>query len=117
MKPEADGATARRGTDAADKRMLKAHLVALCLSSLCGSTTAASDDCSVGDVLVDGWVRMARANVPGLPGTKATRREIEFRSEDQVVLKGYSYSPAPQDNETMAKDFILMLQGSASSAA
>jgi hypothetical protein len=93
-----------------------ARVVAICLLALCGSTDA-SDDCSIGDVLVNSWIRMARTNVPGPPTTKATRRELEFKAKDQVVLKGYSYSPAPQENETMAKHFILLLQGSASSAA
>jgi hypothetical protein len=94
----------------------RARLVAICLSGLCGPT-AASDDCSVGDVLVDHWIGRARANVTAPPTTKATRREIEFRSTDQVVLKGYSYSPVPRENEALAKDFVLLLQGSASSAA
>jgi hypothetical protein len=85
--------------------------------SLCGSATEASDDCSVSDALVDAWIRMARANAAVPPTTAATRREIEFRSSDQVVLKGYSYSASPHDNDAVAKDFILLLQGSASSAA
>jgi alpha-beta hydrolase superfamily lysophospholipase len=32
-------------------------------------------------------------------------------------LKGYSYSPPSQEDETAAKHFVLLLQGSASSAA
>jgi len=38
-------------------------------------------------------------------------------TNDQVALKGYSYSPPSQESETAAKHFILLLQGSASSAA
>ena len=91
-------------------------LIALCLMMLCGSTEAA-DDCSVADVLVYSWVRMARSNSPGLPTTKATRRELEFKTNDQVALKGYSYSPPSQESETAATHFVLLLQGSASSAA
>ncbi len=83
---------------------------------LCGSTEAA-DDCSVADVLVNSWVRMARNHSSGLPTTQATRRELEFKTNDQVALKGYSYSPPSQESETAAKHFILLLQGSASSAA
>lgn len=60
---------------------------------------------------------MARANVPAPPTTQAIRRELEFKAKDDVALTGYSYSPASQVNEWMAKDFILLLQGSASSAA
>ena len=95
---------------------IKPALIALCLMMLCGSTEAA-DDCSVADVLVSSWVRMARNNSPGLPTTKATRRELEFKTNDQVALKGYSYSPPSQESETAAKHFVLLLQGSASSAA
>lgn len=91
-------------------------LVAVCLMALLGSTEAA-DDCSVADVLANSWVRMARNHSPGLPATRATRRELEFRTDDQVALKGYSYSPPSQEDETAAKHFVLLLQGSASSAA
>jgi len=83
---------------------------------LCGSTEA-GDDCSVADVLVNSWIRMARSHSSGLPITKATRRELEFKTSDQVALKGYSYSPPSHESETAAKHFILLLQGSASSAA
>ena len=95
---------------------VKAPLVAVCLMMLCGSTEAA-DDCSVAYVLVNSWVRMARNHSSGLPTTKATRRELEFKTNDQVALKGYSYSPPSHESETAAKHFILLLQGSASSAA
>src|SRR5688572_1012973 len=95
---------------------VKPSLVAVCLMMLCGSTEAA-DDCSVANVLVNSWVRMARNHSSGLPTTKATRRELEFNTDDQVALKGYSYSPPSQESETAAKHFILLLQGSASSAA
>jgi alpha-beta hydrolase superfamily lysophospholipase len=95
---------------------IKPLLIAVCLMMLCGSTGAA-DDCSVADVLVNSWVRMARNNSPGLPTTKATRRELEFKTNDQVALKGYSYSPPSEESETAAKHFVLLLQGSASSAA
>ena len=88
----------------------------VCLMILCGSTEAA-DDCTVADVLVYSWVRMARSHSSGLPTTKATRRELEFKTNDQVALKGYSYSPPSQESETAAKHFIFLLQGSASSAA
>jgi hypothetical protein len=93
-----------------------ARLVAICLMTLCSSTEA-SDNCSVADVLVDGWIRMARANLSAPPTTKATRTEREFKAGDEVVLNGYSYSPALQGSATIAGDFILLLQGSASSAA
>ena len=95
---------------------VKPPLIAVCLMMLCGSTEAA-DDCSVADVLVNSWVRMARYHSSGLPTTQATRRELEFKTNDQVALKGYSYSPPSQESETAAKHFILLLQGSASSAA
>ena len=95
---------------------VKAPLVAVCLTMLCGSTEA-GDDCSVADVLVNGWIRMARSHSSGLPTTKATRRELEFKTNDQVALKGYSYSPPSHESETAAKHFILLLQGSASAAA
>ena len=95
---------------------VKAPLVAVCLTMLCGSTEA-GDDCSVADVLVNGWIRMARSHSSGLPTTRATRRELEFKTSDQVALKGYSYSPPSHESETAAKHFILLLQGSASSAA
>lgn len=91
-------------------------LIAVCLMMLCGSTEAA-DDCSVADVLVNSWVRMARSRSSALPTTQATRRELEFKTNDQVALKGYSYSPPSQESETAAKHFILLLQGSASAAA
>jgi len=91
-------------------------LVAVCLTMLCGSTEA-GDDCSVADVLVNSWIRMARSHSSGLPTTKATRRELEFKTSDQVALKGYSYSPPSHESETAAKHFVLLLQGSASSAA
>jgi hypothetical protein len=95
---------------------VKPPLIAVCLMMLCGSTEAA-DDCSVADVLVNSWVRMARNHSSGLPTTQATRRELEFKTNDHVALKGYSYSPPSQESETAAKHFILLLQGSASSAA
>ena len=95
---------------------VKAPLVAVCLMMLCGSTEA-GDDCSVADVLVNSWIRMARSHSSGLPMTKATRRELEFKTNDQVALKGYSYSPPSHESETAAKHFILLLQGSASAAA
>ena len=98
------------------KRGGHAPLIAVCLMMLCGSTEAA-DDCSVADVLVYSWVRMARSHSSALPTTQATRRELEFKTNDQVALKGYSYSPPSQESETAAKHFILLLQGSASSAA
>jgi len=95
---------------------VKRPLVAVCFMMLFGSTEAA-DDCSVADVLAEAWTRMARNHSPGMPTTKATRRELEFRTDDQVTLKGYSYSPPSQEDETAAKHFVLLLQGSASSAA
>jgi pimeloyl-ACP methyl ester carboxylesterase len=52
-----------------------------------------------------------------MPATTATRTELEFRTRDAVVLKGYSYSPASSGDSTIARDFIFLLQGSASSAA
>jgi len=93
-----------------------ARLVALCLMTPCSSTEA-SDSCSVADVLVDSWIRMARTNVSAPPTTRATRTEREFKAKDEVVLKGYSYSPAPQEDVTITEDFVLLLPGSASSAA
>ena len=60
---------------------------------------------------------MARANVSAPPTTPATRTEREFKAKDEVVLKGYSYSPLLQGDEATTGDFILLLQGSASSAA
>jgi len=94
---------------------VRSSLVAVCLIALCGSTEA-GDDCSVADVLVNTWVRIARGRSPELPTTQATRRELEFKADDQVVLKGYSYSPPSREGETAAQHFILLLQGSASSA-
>jgi hypothetical protein len=91
-------------------------LIAVCLMMLCGSTEAA-DDCSVADVLVNSWVRMARNHSSGLPTTEATRRELEFTTDDLVALKGYSYSPPSHESETAAEHFVLLLQGSASSAS
>jgi len=93
-----------------------ARLVALCLMTLCSSTEA-SDACSVADVLVDSWIRMARANVSAPPATNATRTEREFQAEDKVVLKGYSYSPALPGDVAITEAFVLLLPGSASSAA
>jgi len=93
-----------------------ARLVVICLMSLC-SPTEASDDCSVADVLVNSWIEMARANVSAPPTTEATRIEREFKAKDEVVLTGYSYSPALQGDLAITEDFILLLQGSASSAA
>ena len=93
-----------------------ARLAILCLSTLCSSTEA-NEDCTVADMLVDGWIRMARANVSATPTTTARRTEREFEARDAVVLKGYSYSPASSGDGTIARDFILLLQGSASSAA
>ena len=99
---------------------VKRFLIAVCLLMLCGSTEAA-DDCSVADVLVSSWVRMARSHSSILPTTQATRKELEFKTNDHVALKGYSYSPPSVENkaesETAAKHFILLLQGSASAAA
>jgi hypothetical protein len=60
---------------------------------------------------------MARTNVSAPPTTRATRTEREFKAKDEVVLKGYSYSPAPQEDVTITEDFVLLLPGSASSAA
>ena len=96
--------------------MATARLAVLCLLTLC-SSTAASEECSVADALVEGWIRMARASVSAVPTTTATRTEREFKARDAVVLKGYSYSPASSSDSTIARDFILLLQGSASSAA
>ena len=93
-----------------------ARLAVLCLLTLC-SSTAASEDCSVADVLVHGWIRMARANVSAVPTTTAARTERAFKASDGVVLEGYSYSPAGSGEGTLTRDFILLLQGSASSAA
>ena len=93
-----------------------ARLVAICLMTLCSSTEA-SDNCSVADVLVNGWIRMAQANVSAPPTTPAARTEREFKAKDEVVLKGYSYSPLFQGDEATTRNFILLLQGSASSAA
>jgi len=93
-----------------------ARLVAICLMTL-GSSTEASDTCSVADVLVNSWIRMARANVSAPPTTAATRTEHEFKANDEVVLKGYSYSPALQGDVAIDEDFVLLLPGSASSAA
>ena len=95
---------------------IKPSFIIMCLMILCGSTEAA-DDCSVADVLVNSWIRMARNHSSGLPTTKAIRRELEFKTSDQVALKGYSYSPPSEESETAAKYFVLLLQGSASSAA
>jgi len=97
-------------------RTFTARLVAVCLMTLCSSTEA-SDACSVADVLVDSWIRMARANVSAPPATNATRTEREFQAEDKVVLKGYSYSPALPGDGAITEDFVLLLPGSASSAA
>ena len=91
-------------------------LVALCLLMLFGSAEAA-DDCSVADVLVNSWVRMARSHSSAWPTTPATRRELEFQTHDRVALKGYSYSPPSHEGEAAAKHFVLLLQGSASAAA
>ena len=88
----------------------------VCSMLLCDGTEAA-DDCSVADVLVQGWVRMARNHSSTLPTTPAIRRDLEFTARDQVALKGYSYSPPSQEKETAARHFVLLLQGSASSAA
>ena len=93
-----------------------AGLVAICLTTACSSTEA-SDNCSVADVLVDSWIRMARANVSAPPATNATRTEREFKAEDEVMLKGYSYSPALPGDGAITEDFVLLLPGSASSAA
>jgi len=95
---------------------LTSRLAAMSLSTLCVSTQA-SDDCSVADVLVNLWISSARGYSSVLPTTAANRKELEFKTGDQVVLKGYSYCPALPEDETAAKQFILLLQGSASSAA
>jgi pimeloyl-ACP methyl ester carboxylesterase len=92
------------------------RVAVLWLLTLCSSAEA-SEACSVANALVDGWIRMARANVSVMPATTATRTELEFRTRDAVVLKGYSYSPALSGDGTAARDFVLLLQGSASSAA
>lgn len=92
------------------------QLVALSLLTLCVPSRA-SDDCSVADTLINLWISSARGYSSVLPATAATRKELEFRTTDQVVLNGYSYSPASQESETPAKQFIFLLQGSASSAA
>ena len=95
---------------------LMSRLVALILSTLCVPTQA-SDDCFVADALVNLWIRSARGHSALLPTTAATRRELQFTTQDQVVLDGYSYSALPQEDETPAQPFVLLLQGSASSAA
>ena len=95
---------------------VRRSLVAVCSMMLCGSA-AAADGCVVADALVDGWVRIARSHSPAWPTTRAIRRELEFTADDQVALSGYSYSPPSRENETAAKPFVLLLQGSASSAA
>ena len=95
---------------------VQASLVTLCLMLLCGSVEAA-DDCSVAGVLVNGWVRMARNHSSALPRTNAFRKDLEFKTNDEVALKGYSYSPPSHDSQTTEKHFVLLLQGSASSAA
>jgi alpha-beta hydrolase superfamily lysophospholipase len=92
------------------------RVAVLWLLALCSSTEA-REACSVADVLVDGWIRLARASVSVMPSTTATRTELEFRTRDAVVLKGYSYSPALASDGVVARDFVLLLQGSASSAA
>jgi alpha-beta hydrolase superfamily lysophospholipase len=93
-----------------------ARLVAVCLSTVCGATEG-REDCSVADMLIDHWIRLARAHVSPPPTTPAIRKERQFQAEDGVVLEGYSYSPAFAKNGAVAKGFILLLQGSASSAA
>ena len=95
---------------------VRRSLVAVCSMMLCGSGEAA-DGCAVADALVDGWVRMARSHSPALPTTPAIRRELEFKADDHVAVSGYSYSPPSREMESAAKHFILLLQGSASSAA
>ena len=96
---------------------VQASLATLCLMVLCAPAEAA-DDCSVADVLVKSWVRLARSHSAALPTTNAIRKEVEFKTSDEVALKGYSYSPpSSHDSETTEKHFILLLQGSASSAA
>ena len=97
-------------------RSMKRALVAVWLAVPCGAT-AASDDCSVADVLIRTWVGTARNHSAALPTTIATRTELEFRTPDGVALEGYSYSPPSSDGETRASSFVLLLQGSASSAA
>ena len=89
---------------------------ALCLATLCSSIDARAD-CSVADVVVDGWIRLARAHVSTPPATWARRTEHEFKARDDVVLDGFSYSAAFQAEPADTRDFILLLQGSASAAA
>ena len=93
-----------------------ARLVAICLMTLCSSTEA-SDTCSVADVLVNSWIRMARTHVSAPPTTNATRTERDFKAKDEVMLNGYSYSPVLQGDMAINEDFVLLLPGSASSAA
>ena len=97
-------------------RTFTARLVAVCLMTLCSSTEA-SDTCSVADVLVNSWIRMARTHVSAPPTTNATRTERDFKAKDEVMLNGYSYSPALQGDMAINEDFVLLLPGSASSAA
>ena len=42
---------------------------------------------------------------------------MSSKPKDDVVLKGYSYSPALQGDVAIIEDFVLLLPGSASSAA
>ena len=96
---------------------VQASLATLSLMLLCAPAEAA-DDCWVADVLVNSWVRLARSHSSALPTTNAIRKEVEFKTSDEVALKGYSYyPPSSHDSETTEKHFILLLQGSASSAA
>ena len=98
------------------KAVVRSRFIAICLIAVSASTEA-SDECSVAGVLIHSWIAMARSHSPALPTTKAIKRDLEFKTEDQVLLKGFSYSPTPRDDEAVATDFVLLLQGSASAAA
>ena len=107
---------ASRTTRGPRKRSSIVRCTALYLATLCSSIDARAD-CSVADVLVDGWIRLARAHASAPPATQARRTEHEFKTRDDVVLNGFSYSAAFQAEPEDTRDFVLLLQGSASAAA
>ena len=83
---------------------------------LCGSTEAA-DDCSVADVLVNSWVRMARYHSSGLPTTQATRRELRVQDPRSSRTEGLFVFPAVSRKRNSCEALYPSPAGSASSAA
>lgn len=76
---------------------------------------AEDSDCSIADIFVNSWIRIAQANESALPVTTAMRKDLTFNASDGTVLRGYSY--VADASEIAPTGFVLLLQGNATAAS